>query len=378
MAAGAEAPNSVGVVVEYDGAVLDNTEITNGSSLPMVMLKEVGHTTGTLRYDAGVLGPGVSGTFALCTLHFKSVGEATDSVVDFTSTEVFGASGSPLSVSTEWAHVTVSGGVTPSPTPTQTTVPGDICVSVFADENGDEMRDLGEGLVAGAILTVTNSSRVVVDSYTTDGINEPHCFHVAAPGVYYLREQNPPGWASTSPDYWGLSIDEGVTWDIEIGDRLMDATPTPTATSSATPTPTATSTMTSTPTATVTATGEITATPTATLVPVRVSSSIVDPQNVDPLLPIMLYFDEPVVSDTVRIILYPETPFTTEWQEPDLMAAGVAGSTQVALYHDPFDRLTNYVLGVVAGQSESGASIEMTFWPFWVPGRTLMLPLSVK
>lgn len=53
VAAGSELPNSVGIVVQYDGTKLNNTGITNGTALPMVMVRQVGGTSGTLRYDAG-------------------------------------------------------------------------------------------------------------------------------------------------------------------------------------------------------------------------------------------------------------------------------------------------------------------------------------
>ena len=276
ISAGSQQVDGASARIDYNGAVLDNTSIIPGSTLNTVLANSKGGTSGVLFYSAGKLtGTKPSGTFTLCTLYFRGVSLASNSPVTFrvgpydTNVTYGGASvfGTAIngSVTVLVPPPTATHTPTPTVTPTPTYIPGNICVSVFNDVNGDEIRDPGEELIANAVLTTTNSLRQVMGSYTTDGINEPHCFHTELPGFYFLREQNPPGWSSTSPDYWGLAMSQGTTWDIEIGDWMAIApTSTPTGSPTATSTPTQIATSTPSPTSTTTATGQRTSTPTAT------------------------------------------------------------------------------------------------------------------
>jgi len=288
ISAGAQQVDGASARIDYNGAVLDNTSIIPGGTLNTVLANSRGGTSGVLFYSAGKLtGTKPSGTFTLCTLYFRGVSLASNSPVTFRvgpydtnvtfgGASVFG-SASNGSVTVLVPPPTATHTPTPTVTPTPTYIPGNICVSVFNDVNGDEVRDPGEELIANAVLTLTNSLREVVGTYTTDGINEPHCFHTELPGFYFLREQNPPGWSSTSPDYWGLAMSQGTTWHVEIGDWLAVAptsTPTspPTASPTVTPTATITDTPTASPTFTVTATPTPSSTSTTTATPTASSS----------------------------------------------------------------------------------------------------------
>jgi len=92
------------------------------------------------------------------------------------------------------------------------------------------------------MLTVSDG-RQTVASYITDGINEPYCFMDLKPGNYFLYEETPPGYNSTTGDDWGVVVAGGSTIQIDFGDNLQ---PTPVPTS--TPLPTSTSIPISTPT----------------------------------------------------------------------------------------------------------------------------------
>lgn len=85
------------------------------------------------------------------------------------------------------------------------------------------------------MLTVSDA-RQTVASYITDGINEPYCFTDLTPGNYFLSEENPPGYDSTTRDDWGVVLSGGSTIQIEFGDSLQP-TPVPTSTPLPTPTP---------------------------------------------------------------------------------------------------------------------------------------------
>lgn len=129
----------------------------------------------------------------------------------------------------------------PTPTLTPTPMPGGICVSVYADSNGNGIREEGENLVAGAIITLFDSNRLELEKYTTDGLSEPFCLGGLAAGTYYLKRQNSPGYVSTVPDDWGIAVVAGGNTNVELGCQFVPApSATPTATRTPTPTPTST------------------------------------------------------------------------------------------------------------------------------------------
>ena len=157
---------------------------------------------------------------------------------------------------------------TPTNTPTTTATPtpgtGTICIYVYHDINNSTIRDPGEPLLPGALITITNSSGVVVGTYTTNGVSEPYCFTNLPPDTYTVREQNPPGYPiSTTPDLWAVSITLRASITVPFGDQA-EVTPTPTPTNIPTKTPTHTPTVTRTPTNTPTGTPPATATSTPT------------------------------------------------------------------------------------------------------------------
>ena len=124
---------------------------------------------------------------------------------------------------------------TPTPTATPTPVSGAICVLAYHDRNGNEMRDPDEELLPGAMFTASDG-RQTVASYITDGINEPYCFTDLRPGNYFIYEENPPDYNSTTGDDWGVVVAGGSIIQIEFGDNLQP-TPVPTSTPAPTFTP---------------------------------------------------------------------------------------------------------------------------------------------
>jgi hypothetical protein len=114
-----------------------------------------------------------------------------------------------------------------------------VCVSTFEDANGNGKRDEGENLIAGAVVVLSNTDRLEIARYTTDGLSEPYCFSGLAEGTYYLKRQNPAGYVSTVPDDWAVAVMPGGKTMVEMGARFVP-TPSPTRTVTATATPTAT------------------------------------------------------------------------------------------------------------------------------------------
>jgi len=179
----------------------------------------------------------------------------------------FGDQATPTPTPTSTRTRTPTPTATPTSTPTSTPTTGIICVLAFNDLNGNGQRDTGEPLLAGATITVTNSSSVVVGVRTTDGVNEPHCFASLTPDTYRVEEQNPAGYpVSTTPDVWAVPLSAGSTVNIAFGDQ-PPPTPTPTVTITPTPTNTRTPTVTRTPTNTRTPTSTAAPTSTRTITP---------------------------------------------------------------------------------------------------------------
>jgi hypothetical protein len=127
----------------------------------------------------------------------------------------------------------------PTPTSTPTPAPGSVCVSAFDDGNGNGRRDDGERLIPGAVVSLSDITRLELDRYTTDGLSEPFCFSALAEGTYYLKRVNPAGYVSTAPDDWAAAVVPGGKTMLEFGARFVP-TPTATATATRTATPTAT------------------------------------------------------------------------------------------------------------------------------------------
>jgi len=175
------------------------------------------------------------------------------------------AAPTPTSTATPLPTATPTDTATPGATPTPTATPTStstatvtptpvlhaICVLVYEDLDGDGVMDPGEGLLAEAVITVTDDQgrEVPGSPYTTDGVSEPHCFTDLTPDITYtVREENPPGYISTTSDEWHVPVPPDIPVPIiKFGDQPM---PTPTAT----PTPTSTATPTLTPTLTPTPT----------------------------------------------------------------------------------------------------------------------------
>jgi hypothetical protein len=128
---------------------------------------------------------------------------------------------------------------TPTDTPTVTPTPmtGSVCVLSFDDRNGNRLRDPGEPLLPYAVFTLSDAHHVV-GTYSTNGLNEPHCFDDLEPIVFFVSEMNPPGFESTTYDSWGISLRNGAMINLEFGNRTeMLPTPTPSPTPVPSPTP---------------------------------------------------------------------------------------------------------------------------------------------
>jgi LysM repeat protein len=97
---------------------------------------------------------------------------------------------------------------TPSPLPV--TGKGEICVSFYNDLNGDaSWQTASENMVAGGQISVALADGTEVGAYTTDGVNEPHCFMDIPAGNYNIAAAAPKGWNPTANMNQQLTLEPG-------------------------------------------------------------------------------------------------------------------------------------------------------------------------
>jgi hypothetical protein len=102
---------------------------------------------------------------------------------------------------------------------------------------------------------------------------------------------------------------------------------------------------------------------------------LTNPSAVGARDPIVLIFDAPIVTTTLELVLYPQVDYIVEWSHHGEAPPGAVGYERATISHNPFSPRTNYVLGVVGGESVDGAPVRMTFWGFNVGGTGIELPM---
>ena len=120
----------------------------------------------------------------------------------------------PVASDTPTPSLTPTPSETPVVTPTATSVPGQVCVSVFDDLDRDERRDPGEPLLAGSHIIVAVAYDGFVAEYWTDGIHEPYCFELY-PGLYRLAVESPPGFKAFGPVLAYVAVVSDLRWDLD-------------------------------------------------------------------------------------------------------------------------------------------------------------------
>jgi hypothetical protein len=114
--------------------------------------------------------------------------------------------------------------VTPTagaPTPTPQPSKAEICVLVYADVNGDAIRqEDSEGVVPGAAISVTGSS--FSQTAVTIGGLDPSCFADAPQGEYNVSVAAPEGFNPTTELNYTLSAGPGETIYVAFGVQLRE------------------------------------------------------------------------------------------------------------------------------------------------------------
>jgi hypothetical protein len=108
-----------------------------------------------------------------------------------------------------------------------------IRVWAFDDQNTNGDRDAEEQLLSGARIDLLNAQRTPIAGCITDASAEPYTFWGLAKGDYFLREIDPQGYTSSSPNEVAISMVEGALAEVSFADYVA---PTPTATVEPSPT----------------------------------------------------------------------------------------------------------------------------------------------
>jgi hypothetical protein len=117
------------------------------------------------------------------------------------------------------------------PTPEPTAVPVEepvaetsptsnaICVAAFNDADGNGQRDVVEGLMADAAISLFRGGSITA-TYVTDGINEPYCFENLEDDTYQVQIFPPADYVMTTTGSWAVAVSNGMSIAVEFGTKF--------------------------------------------------------------------------------------------------------------------------------------------------------------
>jgi hypothetical protein len=108
--------------------------------------------------------------------------------------------------------------------PTPTVFPGTatICVLLYADINGDALRQTTENVVPGGAISVTGSSTGYSRTMATIGGTDPSCFDGAPEGEYNISVAAPEGFNPTTELNYNFKAVAGETSYVAFGVQLKE------------------------------------------------------------------------------------------------------------------------------------------------------------
>jgi len=106
------------------------------------------------------------------------------------------------------------------PTPTPKLGTGEICVVLFADVNGNAVRDEGELPILGGAVSVTNRDGSVSQTGLTTNGDTPLCFKEISEGEYNLSMAVPDGYNPTTTTNYPLKLIAGNRSIIDFGAQI--------------------------------------------------------------------------------------------------------------------------------------------------------------
>ena len=91
---------------------------------------------------------------------------------------------------------------------------------VFDDANSNGNLDPGESGLAGVLVSLSNGVTTIATTGGSGLITGTFTFSVTQPGIYTLRQQNLPGYRSTTPDELNIPVELGHNYFVLFGDII--------------------------------------------------------------------------------------------------------------------------------------------------------------
>lgn len=157
--------------------------------------------------------------------------------------EILGAI--PVQVSataTESPSATPAESPTPSNTPTETPIPAtstpaptapvvsadiqnvnplevdtQICIGMFEDGNQNGVKESSEAFVADGVLTIKDDEDTAIETYATDGENEPYCLAQVEAGSYIINATAPINYGLTTAPIRHINLETGTILRVNFG-----------------------------------------------------------------------------------------------------------------------------------------------------------------
>lgn len=108
-----------------------------------------------------------------------------------------------------------------APTPTPSEGSGEVCVVLFEDLDGNQMRSETEMYLSGGVISINNRSGTYSETEETSGgdpaLVEPICFEEVPEGEYNLSMGIPDGYIATTSLNYALTVSPGDTVVIGFG-----------------------------------------------------------------------------------------------------------------------------------------------------------------
>ncbi len=135
-----------------------------------------------------------------------------------------------LGVVTEAPTPTQGPEVTPTPllpTPTQPRGTGEVCIVLFADVNGNAVRDDGEAPILGGAVSITDRSGEISKTGLTTDTTDALCFTNLPEGDYNISMAVPSGYNPTTATNYPLTLLAGNRSIIDFGAQISLRNPPP-------------------------------------------------------------------------------------------------------------------------------------------------------
>lgn len=91
-----------------------------------------------------------------------------------------------------------------------------VCAFLFDDENHNRLQEMGEDLLPGGTITLMAGGETL-DTYTTDGLNEPFCFGDLDAGEYVVAAAAPDSYGLTTPPQLRVNATAGSDVTVAFG-----------------------------------------------------------------------------------------------------------------------------------------------------------------